>query len=164
VTHGELSEMPLETLSAITQGVFLPLLTHHGNQQGWPEIVAKEVTENLHRFVANGGWPTAAPGPLLAWRPVRSPLRHYHSPTRASPDERPARPTSLQSTWPSASPRARRCSRCPRLSPRGQASSCCRTRTRCAGAQTRQLPGQGLMVSLPHTWRGPAAAAAARCA
>jgi dynein heavy chain len=41
--------------------VFLPLLTNNSNQQGWPEIVAKEVTENLHRFVANGAYNNKAP-------------------------------------------------------------------------------------------------------
>jgi dynein heavy chain len=54
VTHGELTEAPLETLSAVAQHVFLPLLTTSSNQEGWPDVVAKEVSENLHRFVANG--------------------------------------------------------------------------------------------------------------
>jgi hypothetical protein len=53
VTHGELNEVPLETLSAVAQNVFLPLLTSTGNQEGWPDVVAREVTDNLHRFVAN---------------------------------------------------------------------------------------------------------------
>jgi hypothetical protein len=54
VAHGELTEAPLETLSAVAQHVFLPLLTTSSNQEGWPDVVAKEVSENLHRFVANG--------------------------------------------------------------------------------------------------------------
>ncbi|KAF6247881.1 dynein heavy chain, N-terminal region 1-domain-containing protein, partial [Scenedesmus sp. NREL 46B-D3] len=53
VAHGELTEAPLETLSAVAQHVFLPLLTTSSNQEGWPDVVAKEVSDNLHRFVAN---------------------------------------------------------------------------------------------------------------
>ena len=53
VTHGELNEVPLETLSAVAQNVFLPMLSSTGNQEGWPDVVAREVTDNLHRFVAN---------------------------------------------------------------------------------------------------------------
>lgn len=54
VLHGELTEAPLETLSAVAQSVFLPLLSSAHNQEGWPDVVAREVTENLHKFVANG--------------------------------------------------------------------------------------------------------------
>ncbi|PNW78281.1 hypothetical protein CHLRE_09g403800v5 [Chlamydomonas reinhardtii] len=53
VIHGEISENPLETLAAISQDVFMPVLTAPANQQGWPDVVAKEVTENLHKFVSN---------------------------------------------------------------------------------------------------------------
>jgi hypothetical protein len=53
VTHGELNEQPLETFSAVAQSVFLPLLTSCSNQEGWPDVVAQEVTKNLHQFVAN---------------------------------------------------------------------------------------------------------------
>lgn len=52
--HGEIGENPLETLAAISQDVFVPMLTSPVNQQGWPDVVAKEVTENLHKFVSNG--------------------------------------------------------------------------------------------------------------
>jgi dynein heavy chain len=54
VLHGELTEAPLETLSAVAQNVFLPLLSSAHNQEGWPDVVAQEVTENMHKFVANG--------------------------------------------------------------------------------------------------------------
>jgi hypothetical protein len=54
VLHGELTEAPLETLSAVAQSVFLPLLSSANNQDGWPDVVAREVTESLHKFVANG--------------------------------------------------------------------------------------------------------------
>ena len=61
VLHGELTEAPLETLSAVAQSVFLPLLSSAHNQEGWPDVVAQEVTENMHKFVANGeaGWAVA---------------------------------------------------------------------------------------------------------
>lgn len=46
--------MPLETLAVVAQDVFMPLLASPANQQGWPDVVAKEVTENLHKFVSTG--------------------------------------------------------------------------------------------------------------
>lgn len=55
VIHGEIGEQPLEALAVVAQDVFMPLLTTPANQQGWPDVVAKEVTENLHKFVSNGG-------------------------------------------------------------------------------------------------------------
>ena len=55
VLHGELTEAPLDTLAAVAQSVFLPLLSNVHNQEGWPDVVAREVTENMHKFVANGG-------------------------------------------------------------------------------------------------------------
>lgn len=54
VVHGELNEVPLETLSAVARSVFLPMLTSSQCQEGWPDVVAREVTENMHRFLANG--------------------------------------------------------------------------------------------------------------
>ena len=51
--YGDLSDVPLEQLSAIAQEVYLPLLTNPRNQDGWPEVVTKEVLENLHKFIAN---------------------------------------------------------------------------------------------------------------
>ncbi|KAF5834390.1 hypothetical protein DUNSADRAFT_8976 [Dunaliella salina] len=51
--YGEVGENPLETLAAVSQDVFMPMLTSPANQQGWPDVVAKEVTENLHKFVSN---------------------------------------------------------------------------------------------------------------
>ncbi|KAK9808985.1 hypothetical protein WJX72_007373 [[Myrmecia] bisecta] len=53
VTYGDFGESPLEQLSVVSQEVILPLLSNHANQTGWPEVVAKEVTDNLHKFIAN---------------------------------------------------------------------------------------------------------------
>src|SRR5688572_26742317 len=57
VIHGDIGESPLETLAVVAQDVFMPILTAPANQQGWPDVVAKEVTENLHKFVSNGEQP-----------------------------------------------------------------------------------------------------------
>lgn len=54
VAHGELTEDPLETLSALAQNVFLPLLTARSNQEGWPDVVVQEVSDSMHRLVATG--------------------------------------------------------------------------------------------------------------
>lgn len=57
VIHGEIAENPLESLAAVSQDVFMPVLTAPANQQGWPDVVAKEVSENLHKFVSQGACP-----------------------------------------------------------------------------------------------------------
>ena len=44
----------METLAAVAQDVFMPLLTSPAQQVGWPDVVAKEVNENMHKFVSNG--------------------------------------------------------------------------------------------------------------
>lgn len=51
--YGDLGDIPLEQLSAVAQEVFLPLLSNPRNQDGWPEVVTKEVLENMHKFIAN---------------------------------------------------------------------------------------------------------------
>ncbi|KAA6419077.1 MAG: flagellar outer dynein arm heavy chain beta [Trebouxia sp. A1-2] len=63
VTYGDFAESPLETLSALSQEVILPVLSNPMNRSGWPDVVSKEVTENLHKFIANGE-PNTYPGPL----------------------------------------------------------------------------------------------------
>lgn len=60
---GEVGDNVLESLNSISQGVFLPLLNSPANQQGWPDVVAKEVTENMHKFIANRKWPLSSTGP-----------------------------------------------------------------------------------------------------
>ena len=37
----------------MSQEVFLPLLCNPRNQDGWPEVITKEVVDNLHKFIAN---------------------------------------------------------------------------------------------------------------
>ncbi|CAG9462750.1 unnamed protein product [Pedinophyceae sp. YPF-701] len=49
---GEIGEAPLEQLLGMSQEVFLPLLTNTRNQQGWPDVITREVVENVHKFVA----------------------------------------------------------------------------------------------------------------
>eukprot|EP00891_Asterochloris_glomerata_P002883 jgi/Astpho2/2883/Aster-01037 len=53
VTYGDFGESPLEQLSAVSSEVILPLLSNPANQGGWPDVVAKEITDNLHKFVAH---------------------------------------------------------------------------------------------------------------
>eukprot|EP00002_Diphylleia_rotans_P013390 TRINITY_DN2619_c0_g1_i7.p1 TRINITY_DN2619_c0_g1~~TRINITY_DN2619_c0_g1_i7.p1 ORF type:complete len:4501 (-),score=1146.89 TRINITY_DN2619_c0_g1_i7:169-13671(-) len=53
VRVGDFSAKPLETLSLTLQEVHLPLLTNPLNQERWPDIVSKEVVDNLQKFVAD---------------------------------------------------------------------------------------------------------------
>eukprot|EP00898_Chlorokybus_atmophyticus_P007698 jgi/Chlat1/792/Chrsp104S01257 len=52
IIHGVLVEGALEQLQVLSQEVFLPLLSNPRNHDGWPEVIAKEVIDNLHKFVA----------------------------------------------------------------------------------------------------------------
>ena len=53
VLFGDFGESPLEHLSLVSQEVFVPLMCNPANQEGWPEVISREVTENMHKFVAN---------------------------------------------------------------------------------------------------------------
>lgn len=53
VSYGDVSEAPLESLSAIVSNVFLPLLTSASNQTGWPDVLSKEISDSMHKFTAN---------------------------------------------------------------------------------------------------------------
>ena len=43
----------MEHLSTVAQEVFLPVITNPRNQHGWPEVITKEVMENMHKFIAS---------------------------------------------------------------------------------------------------------------
>jgi len=47
VIFGDFGDAPLEHLSTVAQEVFLPVITNPRNQHGWPEVITKEVMENI---------------------------------------------------------------------------------------------------------------------
>ncbi len=49
----ELHPETMQHLMSIAHDIYFPILTHPGNQDGWPDVIAKELTENLHKFLAN---------------------------------------------------------------------------------------------------------------
>ena len=53
IMMGDFQELPLENLSTLSQEVYLPLICNPENQEGWPEVITKEVTDNFHKFIAN---------------------------------------------------------------------------------------------------------------
>jgi dynein heavy chain len=53
VITGDFSAMPLEQLLVVAQEVYLPLIANPFNQEGWPDVISKDVVENYHRFLAN---------------------------------------------------------------------------------------------------------------
>ena len=48
----EMTSDAIRQLMTMSREVYFPLLTNPGNQGGWPDVIAKELTENLHRFLA----------------------------------------------------------------------------------------------------------------
>ena len=52
VSSAEVGGNALRQLMTMSKDVYFPLLTNPGNQKGWPEVIVKEFTENLHRFMA----------------------------------------------------------------------------------------------------------------
>ena len=53
VTYGDFTDLPLDTLCNLTQDVYMPVVCNPRNQEGWPDVVGREVMENLHKFVSN---------------------------------------------------------------------------------------------------------------
>jgi hypothetical protein len=53
IVHGDLSESALEQLSLLAQEIFLPMLCNPHNQAGWPEMVTREVMDNMYKFSAS---------------------------------------------------------------------------------------------------------------
>ncbi len=52
ISSAEVGGNALRQLMTMSKDVYFPLLTNPGNQKGWPEVIVKEFTENLHRFMA----------------------------------------------------------------------------------------------------------------
>jgi hypothetical protein len=146
VMHGELTEAPLETLSALAQNVFLPLLTARVNQEGWPDVVAQEVSDSMHRLVATGAVPTW----LVCADLAASHTRNCLSPVATAVPAGVVPP--MQSTSASGRPRAKRSCRCqqqtrssqtrpPRTRP---ASTSWRRASWCGPSRSRQCSNQTL--------------------
>ena len=56
VVYGELSDAVLDQLSALSQGVFLPLISNNNVANcSTPEVVVKNIVNSMHKFVASGG-------------------------------------------------------------------------------------------------------------
>ena len=53
IVHGDFSTCPLEQLLVVAQEVYLPMIGNPLNQEGWPDVISKDVLENYHRFLAN---------------------------------------------------------------------------------------------------------------
>jgi len=52
VMYGDLHPKPLDGMLQVCADVYLPLISSPANQQGWPDVVANEVTELFHRTVS----------------------------------------------------------------------------------------------------------------
>jgi dynein heavy chain len=53
VLAGDLTKDVLRHLTDVSKEIYMPLLCNPRNQQNWSEIVAKDVMERLHTFMAN---------------------------------------------------------------------------------------------------------------
>ena len=50
---GEMSSESLLNLEKVLQEVYVPLITNPANQDGWGEVMSKNVTDGIHTFLAN---------------------------------------------------------------------------------------------------------------
>ena len=80
--HGDLSDAALEQLLTLAQEVFLPLLCNPKNQAGWPEVVKREVVDNMYKFSSSATvtmgltkGQTVLPVPPVSVRPDEAPSR-----------------------------------------------------------------------------------------
>ena len=53
VLIGDMTEDSLKHLNEVAQYIYMPLLSNPNNQKAWSELVAKDVMDNLHTFLAN---------------------------------------------------------------------------------------------------------------
>jgi len=49
----EMSASVLETFLYVAQDIFYPILTNPMNQGGWPDVMAKKISQSLHKFLSN---------------------------------------------------------------------------------------------------------------
>ncbi|CAH1128373.1 unnamed protein product [Ceutorhynchus assimilis] len=50
LTFGDMSGKPIEDLSVLVEGVFVPLMSNTDNQKGWPRVVAQDVVAHIRTF------------------------------------------------------------------------------------------------------------------
>ncbi|CAH0551274.1 unnamed protein product [Brassicogethes aeneus] len=50
VAFGDMAGKPIDELAVLLEGVFAPILSHPGNQKGWPKVVAKDVMQHVQDF------------------------------------------------------------------------------------------------------------------
>ncbi|XP_066262344.1 dynein beta chain, ciliary-like [Euwallacea similis] len=50
LTFGDVSGHPIEDLSVLVEGVFLPLMSNSANQVGWPKVVSQDVVTHVRAF------------------------------------------------------------------------------------------------------------------
>ena len=50
--HMEISNKPLELLYKLTNEIFVPILHNPANQEGWTELISKDLMEKLNNYVA----------------------------------------------------------------------------------------------------------------
>lgn len=51
-THIEVGNKPLELLYSLTNNIFVPILHNPANQDGWTELISKDLMEKLNNYVA----------------------------------------------------------------------------------------------------------------
>lgn len=47
---GDMSGKPIEDMSILVEGVFVPLLSNSANQTGWPKVVSQDVITHVRAF------------------------------------------------------------------------------------------------------------------
>lgn len=50
LSFGDMSGKPVEDLSILVEGVFVPLMSNPDNQAGWPRVVAQDVITHVRLF------------------------------------------------------------------------------------------------------------------
>ena len=54
VIYGDCNASSLEMLGALSRDIMIPMISRASNEQAWPDVLSRRVSENLHRFAANG--------------------------------------------------------------------------------------------------------------
>jgi hypothetical protein len=67
VMFGDCGTAPLEMLGAVSRDVMLPMLSKAADDGRWPELLSRQITDSLYKFVADG---TSRNSPLSDFPPL----------------------------------------------------------------------------------------------
>lgn len=54
VIYGDCNASSVEMLRVLSRDLMIPMISRASNEQAWPDVLSRRVSENMHKFAANG--------------------------------------------------------------------------------------------------------------